>query len=215
MTSQNKNAPKEPRTPNMDPRTLLPLTKTQESMTIMSSLGFNVLGAELFLQANTNLERAVALGLAFKGTKDYLEVLKPVPTDGSFRAGMRERVSTFAQSLIDKNDGKSHLAARLKRRAGEEISALNGTNTESIGYRNRFNRMMGATAMGMAGVEFLSSSPTTAEAVVGAGMVAFGLTEITQNSGQQAMEDYDSAMNAVQQGSANAQPLPRHTESST
>lgn len=201
--------PEEKRVAYMDPRKLLPLTKGQELMTQFSSLGYNFLGAEVLIHATNNLERAIALGLAFKGTKDYIEVIKPVPTDGTLRAKLRDRVSMFAQSLIDTNDGKSHLAARIKHRTGEEMLALNGTNIESLGFRNRFNRMMGGMMLGAAGIEVISNYPTTAAKVAGATLAAVGVGEHLNNLNQDSIAAGSDALSAVQRGVAHTQPLPR------
>lgn len=90
--------------------------------------------------------------------------------------GMRERVLSFARSMVDKNTGKTNFVARLKRNVGENILSF-----EDRQYRNSFDRMMGGMAMAMAGVEFLQQ-PGLAPKIAGVVVGNVGVLEQVRNT---------------------------------
>lgn len=184
----------------------LPLTKLETGISIVSSLGLDAVGVSALVGGSTT-ERLMGAGLLIKGLKDQHEILRPVPTEGTPRDRARNRVHAFAESLRTGNEDRSPLSTRIRETVGENLQALNGTTAESLGYRNRFNRLMGSYAILGAGLAAMTTGTTTAERIGGALASGLAMGEVSYDT--MNTEPHQAAMERVATGESTIHSLPK------
>jgi hypothetical protein len=75
---------------------------------------------------------------------------------------MKERISGFAQALVENNTDKQSFSARFKKSVGENLLSFKDRQ-----FRNGVYRMTGSMGLFLAGVEFMDK-PGAAPKIVGA-----------------------------------------------
>jgi hypothetical protein len=149
--------------------------------------GYMVGGTTLAIHTPGIAPKVVGAAMALNGLRETkvatdMAMGRPeaAPAD-SGRGRLRERIFMFANSLVENNTGKMNLAARLKRRTGEEV--LNFQDRE---FRNRYSRMMGGMAVLLSGVQF-AEQPGVANKIIGITLGNIGMAEQLFNT-QKVME---------------------------